>query len=92
MRETKVGDRVVYNHKEGGFNALVTAVHGGENHSINLIYVDSRDGKVVEETSVPNINHAHEEKEVPQSVGSKGSRKVEMVKRMVSKAHGHWRR
>ncbi len=92
MREVKVGDRVVYAHKEGGFNALVTVVHGGENHLINLVYVDPRDGMVVEETSIPNIYHAHEEAEVPQSVGSKGSRKVEMVKRMVSVAHGHWRR
>jgi len=106
MREVRVGDRVIYNHKDGGFNATVTKVHGGEEHIISLVYVDPRSGEVTEKKRVPNMNHAHEEREVDQIVKpglevtdikrittKTGSIvKVGKIKKMVSKAHGHWRR
>ena len=88
MSEIKIGSRIVYCHADGGFNALVTAVHGGENELVNLVYVHPESGNVVEETSVLNVYHAKEEKEVPKLVEGK----VEMVKQMVSVANGYWRR
>ncbi len=86
MRETKVGQRIVYEHADhGGINALVTAVLDDE--VVNLVFVNP-EGKVETLENIPNVYQAKELKEVDQLIGGK----LEKVEKPCSIANGFWRR
>lgn len=91
-REVRVGQRVIYEHEKGGFNALITAVKDPSVQAVNLVFVNPSNGAVETKEDVPNTHFALEEREVPKLVGEKGKKKLETVKQMCSIANGHWRR
>ncbi len=91
MKEVSPGDRVVYEHKDGGFNALVVGGHGDQpDGKITLIFVHPTDGPQTLE-GVPNVQFAKEPKKVPKLVGPKGKKKLETVTEDRSVANGFWR-
>jgi len=90
MREVKVGSRIIYEHEEGGLNALITAIGDPSVRAVSLVYV-LPDGTVESKKDLPNTYFAMEEKDVPRLVGPQGARKLETAKEMCSIANGHWR-
>ena len=90
MREIKPGSKVVYCAPDGGFNALVVKVNGGEKESIDLTFIHPVAGLETVD-GVPNVQHAKEPKEVQRLVGKKGHKKLETVTEDRLVAHGYWR-
>ena len=58
MRIIAAGTRIVYEHEDGGFNALALTTPDGPMDSINLVYVNPKTGEVVTDSMVPNVQFA----------------------------------
>ena len=91
MKKIKVGDRVVYEHPDGGFNALVTMRPKPDSTEISLVFVNPGSGEVEHLADVPHISVAKVEMDVPKLVGPKGKKKLTTVKEMRNKPNGFWR-
>jgi len=91
MKDVSPGDRVVYEHKDGGFNALVIGGNGDSpDGRIDLVFVHPTEGLITLQR-VPNVQFAKAPTEVPKLVGPKGKKKLETVTEDRSVANGFWR-